>query len=113
MQWSIEARKDFRAHQAGLALAPVRAGNDLSVRDEPQRQPVAIQQQLQRKPINGVDQEHRERARRRYLRLVKRRIAMETKSLAICWRRISASCSFASCKVSSKLKSFDRLMVCG
>src|SRR5580704_13411420 len=113
MQRRIETREYRASHQPRLAFTPVRTGNDFVRRHQLHGQAITIQEHLQGNSINAVDQEHRRAARQRYFKLVSRRMAIETRSRAICWRRMSASCSLASCRFSSKLKSLERLMVCG
>src|ERR1700722_7934911 len=102
MQRRIEAGVDFRADQAGLAFAPVRAGNHLLGRHQNEIQPVPLQEQYELDAADGIEKQHTIPCGS-YLRRASRCIAMVTRSRAICPRRISASCSFASNTFSSKL----------
>ncbi len=99
----IEPRENSCADQTRLALAPIGARDDFVRRHQVQIQPVAMQEQFETQPIDGVDQQHAATAPLPYFKLVSRRIAMETKSRAICCRNTSASCSFANSTFSSKL----------
>ena len=98
----IEPRENRRTDQARLALAPIGARNDFLGRHQAQCQAVTIQEHFETQSIDGVDQQHDARTDR-YFKLVSRRMAMATRSRAICCRRISASCSLASSTFSSKL----------